>query len=72
MAREARGRRGGGQARPASETKVASIILLAAVFALVVVGLLMVFSASSADLSAQGKSPIRMCSARRSMWPLAS
>ncbi len=59
MAGEARSRRGGGQARPASETKVASIILLAAVFALVVVGLLMVFSASSADLSAQGKSPYK-------------
>ncbi len=59
MAREARSRRGGGEVRPASETKVASIILLAAVFALVVVGLLMVFSASSADLSAQGKSPYK-------------
>lgn len=44
-------------AKPPSETRIAAILLIAAVFALVVIGLVMVFSASSADLAASGKSP---------------
>lgn len=46
-----------GASKQVSETKVASILLIASVFALVVIGLVMVFSATSADLSAAGKSP---------------
>lgn len=43
--------------KPMSESRVASILLIAAVFALVVIGLVMVFSATSADLSAAGRNP---------------
>lgn len=43
--------------KPMTEARVAMILLIAAVFALVVIGLVMVFSATSADLSAAGKSP---------------
>ncbi len=47
------------QPKPITESKVASILLIAAVFALVVIGLVMVFSATSADLSAAAKNPYR-------------
>ncbi len=44
-------------AKPVTETRMAAILLMASVFALVVIGLLMVFSATSADLAAAGKNP---------------
>ncbi|MCI9129888.1 MAG: FtsW/RodA/SpoVE family cell cycle protein [Eggerthellaceae bacterium] len=40
-----------------TQSRVATTLLLVSVFALVVIGLVMVFSASSADLSAAGKNP---------------
>lgn len=44
-------------AKQMTDTKVALVLLLASVFALTVIGLVMVYSATSATLASQGKSP---------------